>query len=577
MIHKLSSVIGLALILFTSLLTVCGCKSNSQNSSKQEDKDTIAVENDKIVVITDQFIEKISKYDYIEGFSEGFSRVSRNDKEGFIDTKGDEVIPCKFKLVSQFKNGVATVRTDSSNNKVGVINTKGEVVIPCVYDYIFGISDGLVGASKKDNLGFINLKGETIIPFIYNLAENFSEGMALVEQDDKWGFVNKEGEQVVIPIYDYAKSFSDSLASVKKDGKWGVINNSGEIVIPFTYSNIKNFSDGLAPAEVDNKWGYINKKGEKVIPFIYDNAWEFNDGLAMVNKDNKSGYINTQGQEIVPLKYSAGGSFSNGMASVCINYGYDGEMDNHYGFVNKKGEEVIPCMYQNESEEFCEGLTAVMKDGKWGYINSHNETVIPFIYDYASNFSNGVAKVEKNGIYGFVDKNGKDTFYGEEYARKAEQKVKEEEQQIAEERRIEQEEREKEANPSIVFNEMVNDYAWVCTGTMDTYQGQTHRVEEVEQILIFYPSDEESGRVARIRWADNRRTYYPQFSTTSAKYKIKSNFVYISNYSRSMVERDDELPFHMVYRDGILRLDFATNQYMPIPKTADLIPENLNH
>ncbi len=252
-------------------------------------------------------------------------------------------------------------------------------------------------------------------------------------------------------------------------------------------------------------------------------------------------------------------------------------MANRYGYVNKKGEEVIPCIYQNECEDFCEGLAAVMKDGKWGYINSQNETVIPFIYDYASNFSNGVAKVEKNGIHGFVDKKGKDTFYGKEYTRRAEQIAKEEEQRIAEEKRREQEEREKEANPSIVFNEMVNDYAWVCTGTMDTYQGQTHRIEEVEQILIFYPSDEDSGRAARIRWADNRRTYYPQFSTTSAKYQIKSNFVYISNYSRSMVERDEELPFHIVYKDGILRLDFATNQYMPIPKTADLIPDNLNH
>lgn len=124
---------------------------------------------------------------------------------------------------------------------------------------------------------------------------------------------------------------------------------------------------------------------------------------------------------------------------------------------------------------------------------------------------------------------------------------------------------------------MINDYAWVCTGTMDTYQGQTHRVEEVEQILIFYPLDENSGRAARIRWADDRRTYYPQFSTISAKYKIQSNFVYLSNYSNSMMERDEELPFLIDYDNGMLLLRYSTNIYRPIPKTDDLIPANLNY
>ncbi len=68
-----------------------------------------------------------------------------------------------------------------------------------------------------------------------------------------------------------------------------------------------------------------------------------------------------------------------------------------------------------------EGLSAVLKNGKWGYINEQGETVIPFNYDLACNFKEGKAIVsifeEKSktvdgytekqviGKLGFIDKN----------------------------------------------------------------------------------------------------------------------------------------------------------------------------
>ncbi len=54
-----------------------------------------------------------------------------------------------------------------------------------------------------------------------------------------------------------------------------------------------------------------------------------------------------------------------------------------------------------------DGLAVVNKDGKWGFIDKTGKVVIPLQYDYASNFSEGLALVKKDGKSGFVDKTGK--------------------------------------------------------------------------------------------------------------------------------------------------------------------------
>lgn len=48
-----------------------------------------------------------------------------------------------------------------------------------------------------------------------------------------------------------------------------------------------------------------------------------------------------------------------------------------------------------------------MKDGKHGYINVKNESIIPFSYDFADDFKNGIARVQKGGKFGWIDVTGK--------------------------------------------------------------------------------------------------------------------------------------------------------------------------
>ncbi|MBR4297047.1 MAG: WG repeat-containing protein, partial [Bacteroidaceae bacterium] len=55
----------------------------------------------------------------------------------FTDNKGTFLFNKQFEGVSKFSEGLARVK---QNGKYGYINTKGEVVVPCIYDTALNFS-----------------------------------------------------------------------------------------------------------------------------------------------------------------------------------------------------------------------------------------------------------------------------------------------------------------------------------------------------------------------------------------------------------------------------------------------------
>ena len=83
------------------------------------------------------------------------------------------------------------------NGKYGYVNTKGEVVVPCIYDNTWWFSEGFARVEQNDKSGFINTQGEVVIPCIYDNADDFFEGLAKVKQNDKGSIFNKKGKVIV--------------------------------------------------------------------------------------------------------------------------------------------------------------------------------------------------------------------------------------------------------------------------------------------------------------------------------------------------------------------------------------------
>lgn len=331
--------------------------------------------------------------------------------------------------VCPFRNGLVKVtRVIGEHEKYGFINSKGVEIVPCKYNMANNFSEGfsLVG-NEKGKYGFINTEGKEIIPCRFESAQSFHEGLAAVceSENGKWGYINNEGK-VIIPFeYDGAGDFNEGMAMVIMGATVGYINKSGKTIIPFEYKGGLDFSDGIALVEDDLGASYIDKSGE-VVFFVdfreYSHANSFHDGLALVvcredtedEKNWRKGYINKEEKNVIPCEYARAHSFKEGIAAVAI-HNESGKLK--WGYINTKGEVIIPFEYDggNDANEFgkmedvgdfSEGLAYVCRNGKWGYIDKQGTVVIPIKYDIVSNFSEGYAQVILNGKCGYIDTKG---------------------------------------------------------------------------------------------------------------------------------------------------------------------------
>jgi hypothetical protein len=95
----------------------------------------------KIVITTENRNDGID-----HAFFDGLSLIEKSNRIGYIDTKGNFVIPPIYKYATNFNNGFAIIARDNENNGkyeysnnsfIGVINKKGIEKIPIKYEYIF--------------------------------------------------------------------------------------------------------------------------------------------------------------------------------------------------------------------------------------------------------------------------------------------------------------------------------------------------------------------------------------------------------------------------------------------------------
>lgn len=239
-------------------------------------------------------------------FKNGFAAIKSFDKKkwGFINKKGENIIPCKYDWVEDFHDGRALV---CKGNKRHYIDTLGNIVIKDIIPLSNHFSEGIawVYAKGKADHRFdaINYEGgiQISIDEKYDLhPSNFHCGLAAVEKESfklgyRISYIRKNGTYIADFIYEGGHNFSENFAAVKRDEKWGFIDINGELAVPFIYNDVKDFTGGLAAVCIDNKWGYIDYDGNLVIPCIYDNADNFSENFAVVQRDGKMGFVDKYG------------------------------------------------------------------------------------------------------------------------------------------------------------------------------------------------------------------------------------------------------------------------------------------
>jgi hypothetical protein len=122
----------------------------------------------------------------------------KDDRAGYLDTKGQVVIEPQFQIASAFSDGLACVCKDGL---FGYIDRRGEWVIAPRFQYANDFHEGLAGVSLgKEGWGFIDRTGKVVISAKFAwVYEGFRHGIVGVAFDRKLGYIDTKGEWVWKP------------------------------------------------------------------------------------------------------------------------------------------------------------------------------------------------------------------------------------------------------------------------------------------------------------------------------------------------------------------------------------------
>ena len=275
------------------------------------------------------------------------------------------------------------------------------------------------GETGKDGVytigkwGFQDDKGNIVIEPIYEKVGDFSEGLCAVQTEEEGFYINTKGEKVI--------SFEDStlpaIGGMFKDGTADVmirnaellwedilIDKNGNRLNKTSYESIRRLDNGYFYCEIktrpteEQKYEVVDKTGKVILK---DKAFKKDgDRRVTMDKAGEKGFIL---RSYVPFEYSSKYAVYNLKGKKILNYKKDNPYELHGDTIWEwDGKKYIIYNWSGKK------IGSTKNDYKEGYISDKGKVLINAKkYDYAGDFIDGVALIEKSGKYSLINEKGK--------------------------------------------------------------------------------------------------------------------------------------------------------------------------
>lgn len=217
-------------------------------------------------------------------------------------------------------------------------------------------------------------------------------------------FSNKELEKFLkeYPAFPFRNSIQKELElnrlvlyPFEKNELFGFIDSTGKIRIKPDYESVTGFYEGLSIVSKNDSVFYVNKDNVNPFDEYFTDAYPFFNGMAAVKKNHHWFFINRQGQ-IISLPYEE----INELSSNC----YVVKQNGRYGAVSSTGQTIIEPRFQKLGD-FKNDFAYFNEGSKYGFV-SKNGFITKALYDWISEFSEGIAIVKVSEQYGIINSRG---------------------------------------------------------------------------------------------------------------------------------------------------------------------------
>ncbi|WP_314589315.1 WG repeat-containing protein [Paenibacillus terrigena] len=256
---------------------------NSINSFKDRraiviDRDGFKMIDEKGNVLTKHaysFIADMSEHRAVFYVTNDSSSAEGSSKYGYLDEKGNEVIPAQFEEAGDFDDGKAVVKI--KDKEYALINPIGRKLATYKYAFVGPLGDGLLAfqQDKAGKYGYIDERGKIVIQPTFTMAFPFHDGRAIVNTAEgyksNYGVINKKGEFVIQPVYNDIRDLGDERFALGNavdpeqpfiGSIYAIADWNGKRLSDFIYSNVENFDDGLASATNAKQTYFIDRSGK---------------------------------------------------------------------------------------------------------------------------------------------------------------------------------------------------------------------------------------------------------------------------------------------------------------------------
>lgn len=367
--------------------------------------------------------------DTYEEFHDGLAkyRDTENKLYGYIGTNGKPAIASQFIEADNFFNGQAIVKTPTGE---GIINTQGQFLLQPNYSSIKAEKDipGLYIIERDGGKGVFYNNRIIIGPCLNSIYTGdfpFIEGTNVLDGKD-YGSIHKSGSAFHTPIWntpvyyfdqegypiEKPKLISDKgLEIFRADKKYGIRNAyTKKIILQPIYSYCESemwvderviLGDGGNEYLIDGA-GNIILKALGMLSFEYTPIGKFISLIKIEGRDSYESLYSIDGKNLVPptngyIKPLDFGWF------ICSNKGITG----NYMINAKTGRK-----YDGKYFSYSDGMIRVIDNNGKGcyYVNAETGDRLPKTYEYAYEFSEGLAVVMIDGKKSVIDKQGNQIF-----------------------------------------------------------------------------------------------------------------------------------------------------------------------
>lgn len=317
-------------------------------------------------------------------------------------------LSCGALAVSNGKSG--------DEERFGHINTKGESVVPLKYKTSYFFSEDLAPVYSLENgvqrCCYIDQTGTEIITNVNSrnitVGGIFIDGYSIVSVEGIEGnyVIDKSGNVCLAPTDEkyYYKNlgggFFERYSTSNLSNPQGVVNSNG--TLKYSGNNMlimpSNSYNGFYTSDYNEYGIFDNKNYKEISEPVFASITQFIGGVAIVvDKNSTVKIIEPNGECLVDLSKQYKNidttklhEFSNGVTSLNFDNGIDSII------IDINGNTVTKTDY-DEIDLFYNNVAICKKDGKYGYVDSKGTEILKPIYEFVTNFDNGVGFVKKNG------------------------------------------------------------------------------------------------------------------------------------------------------------------------------------